>query len=142
MEGGTLTTIEKVIFLKSIDIFKHAAIEELGRVAALTEEVYFAAGETIIREAEPADAIYLILDGRAGVERNGQIMRELGKKQELGTVAAIDLCPALHNVKAIEPLHALKLNTQDFHDILSQDYELVQAVFHALCRLIRERERT
>ena len=34
-----LTTIEKVIFLKSVDIFEHATIEHLGRIAGLTEEV-------------------------------------------------------------------------------------------------------
>ena len=46
MEQGTLTAIEKVIFLKSVDIFKHATVEELGGVAALTEEVHFQPGET------------------------------------------------------------------------------------------------
>jgi hypothetical protein len=40
----------------------------------------------------------------------------------------------------MDPVDALKLNAQDFHDILSLDFELVQAVFRALCRLIRERE--
>jgi hypothetical protein len=34
-----LSTIEKVLFLKSIDLFAQAAIEELGRVAALTVDV-------------------------------------------------------------------------------------------------------
>lgn len=141
MERGKLSAIEKVIFLKSVDIFKHAAIEELGRVAALTEEVHFKTGEPILREGDPAEALYFILKGRAGVEKNGRLMREVGEKQELGTVAALDLCPALHTVKAIEPVHALRLNTQDFHDILSVDFELVKAVFRALCRLVRDRER-
>lgn len=139
MEQTKLTAIEKVIFLKSVDIFNHAAIEELGSVAALTEEIHFGAGETIIREGEPTDAIYLILKGRVAVESNGQMLREVGEKQALGTVAALDLNPALHTVKAIAPVHALKLNAQDFHDILSLDFDLVRAVFRALCRLIRER---
>jgi CRP-like cAMP-binding protein len=65
-------------------------------------------------------------------------MREVGEKQALGTVAALDRNPAVHTVKAIDPVHALKLNAQDFDDILSLDFELVQAVFRALCRLIRE----
>lgn len=140
MDQAKLTTIEKVIFLKSVDIFKHAAIEELGGVAALTAEVHLEPGETVFREGEAIDAIYLILKGRAGVERNGQILREVGEKQELGTVAALDLCPAIHTVRAIDPVHALKLNAQDFYDLLSVDFELVQAVLRALCRLIRERE--
>ena len=137
MEQGTLTAIEKVIFLKSVDIFSRATIEELGRVAALTEEVHFEPGETIFREGEPVDAIYLILTGRVAVEGNGQVVREVGEKQALGTVAALDRNPAIHTVKAIDAVYALKLNAQDFDDILSLDFELVRAIFRALCRMIR-----
>ena len=137
MEQGTLTAIEKVIFLKSVDIFSRATIEELGRVAALTEEVHFEPGETIFREGEPVDAIYLILTGRVAVEGNGQVVREVGEKQAFGTVAALDGNPAIHTVKAIDAVYALKLNAQDFDDILSLDFELVRAIFRALCRMIR-----
>jgi CRP/FNR family cyclic AMP-dependent transcriptional regulator len=137
MEQGTLTAIEKVIFLKSVDIFKHATIEELGGVAALTEEVHFKPGETIYREGEPVDAIYLVLKGRVAVEGNGQVVREVGEKQAFGTVAALDRNPAIHTVKAIDAVYALKLNAQDFDDILSLDFELVRAIFRALCRMIR-----
>ena len=141
MDQGKLTTIEKIIFLKSVDIFRHAAIEELGGLAAMIEEVHFQPAEAIIREGEPVDSIYFILKGRVSIERNRRIVRELGEKQEFGTVAALDLGPAIHTVKAIESVHALKLNAQDFYDILSVDFELVRAVFRALFRLIRERER-
>ena len=137
MEQGTLTAIEKVIFLKSVDIFSRATIEELGRVAALTEEVHFEPGETIFREGEPVDAIYLILTGRVAVEGNGQVVREVGEKRAFGTVAALDRNPAIHTVKAIDAVYALKLNAQDFDDILSLDFELVRAIFRALCRMIR-----
>ena len=138
MDPTRLTTIEKVIFLKSVDIFSHATIEELGRVAVLTEEIHFQPGDAIFREGEPVDAIYLILKGRVAVEGNGQVVREVGEKQAFGTVAALDRNPAIHTVKAIDPVHALKLNAQDFDDILSLDFELVRAVFHALCGLVRE----
>jgi CRP-like cAMP-binding protein len=138
VEQGTLTAIEKVIFLKSVDIFKHATIEELGGVAALTDEIHFKPGETIYREGEPVDAIYFVLKGRVAVEGNGKAIRELGEKQAFGTVAALDLEPAVHTVKAIDPVYALKLNAQDLQDILSLDFELVRAVIRALCRLIRD----
>ena len=138
MEQGTLTAIEKVIFLKSVDILEHATVEELGGVAAVTKEVHFQPGETIYRAGEPVDAIYFLLRGRVAIERDGQKMREVGEKQALGTVAALDRNPAIHTVKAVDPVHALKLNAQDFDDILSVDFELVRAVFRTLCRLIRE----
>jgi CRP-like cAMP-binding protein len=138
MEQRSLATIEKVVFLKSVDIFSHATIEELGRVAALTEEVHFEPGETLFRKGEPTDAIYLILSGRVAIEGNGQVVREAREKQALGTVAALDRNPAVHTVKAIDAVYALKLNAQDFDDILSVDFECVRAVLHALCQIIRE----
>jgi CRP/FNR family transcriptional regulator, cyclic AMP receptor protein len=138
MELPRLSTLEKVIFLKSVDIFSHATIEELGRVAALTEDVHFQPGDIIYREGEPVDAIYLILKGRVAVEGNGQVVREVDEKQAFGTVGALDLKPAMHTIKAIDSVNALKLNAQDLQDILSQDFELVQAVFRALCGLVRE----
>jgi len=138
MEQKRLATIEKVVFLKSADIFSHATIEELGRVAALTEEVHFEAGETIYREGDPIAAIYLILKGRVVVEGNGKVVRDVGERQVFGTVAALDLKPAIHTVRAVDPVSALKLNTQDLQDLLSLDFELVQSVIRALCGLVRE----
>jgi len=137
MEQTSLITVEKIIFLRSVDIFSHATVEQLGRVAALTEEVRFHPGDTIYRKGEPVDAIYLILEGRAAIEANGRVLREIGERQALGTVAALDRNPAVHTVRAIDAVHGLKLDAQDFDDILSVDFELVRAVLHALCKVIR-----
>jgi CRP-like cAMP-binding protein len=134
----SLTTIEKVIFLKSMDIFAHATVEQLGAIAALTGEVDFEADQLIYREGEPADAIYLILKGSVAIKRDGRTLREVGERQAIGTVAALDLCPALHDVTAVGPVHALELKCGDFHDLLALDYELVKAVLRSLCRMIRE----
>jgi CRP-like cAMP-binding protein len=76
--------------------------------------------------------------GHVAVERNGKRIREVGQTETFAIVAALDQNPAVHTVTALEPVHALKLNAQDFHDILSVDYELVRAVFRALCGMIRE----
>jgi len=133
-----LTTVEKVLFLKTVDIFAHADIEELGRIAGLMEEVRFASGETIYHEGETVEAIYVILEGRAAVERNGKIMREAAQKEVLGILAALDLYSALYTVAAREPIDALKLNVQDFQDVLSSDFQLVKAVFRVLAQRLRE----
>jgi CRP-like cAMP-binding protein len=135
-----LTTIEKVIFLKSMDIFAHATVEQLGAIAALTGEVDFVAGQSIYRQDEPTDAVYLILKGSVMIKREGRILREMGEREAIGTVAALDLCPAPHDVTAIEPVHALQLTCSDFHDLLALDYELVKAVLRSLCRMIRENQ--
>jgi len=133
----TLTTIEKVIFLKSVDIFEHATVEQLGRIAGLTEEVHFEAGETIFKEGDPGDALYLLLNGPVLLEKNGNTIRELKEKETFGTLEVLDFHPRAATAKAVDHVRALKLNGQEFYDLLSLDIEMVQAVFRMLCGLVR-----
>lgn len=133
-----LSTIEKVMFLKSVDLFAGAAIEDLGRLAALMDEVRFEAGETILRAGELVEAIYFLVHGRVAIEKDTLLIRELGEKQAFAIVAALDQEPALHTVVARDSVRVLRLNAQDFHDMLSVDYELVRTVFRALCAMIRK----
>jgi len=134
---NNLTTIEKVIFLKSVDIFEHATIEQLGRIAGLTEEVHFEPGEIIFNEGEPGDAFYLLLSGRVFLERSGNILREMKEKEAFGTLEVLDFHPRATSAKAADQVRALKLNGQEFHDLLSLDIEMVEAVFRMLCGLVR-----
>ena len=85
-----LTIIEKVIFLKSVDIFEHATVEQLGRIAELTEEVHFEPGKTIFQEGELGDAFYLLLSGRVFIEKNGNTLREIMEKEAFGTLEVLD----------------------------------------------------
>jgi len=112
-----LTIIEKVIFLKSVDIFEHATVEQLGRIAGLTEEVHFQPGETIFKEGDPGDAFYLLLSGRVLIERNGNKIREMQEKEAFGTLEVLDFHPRAITAKALDQVRALKLNGQEFHDV-------------------------
>jgi CRP/FNR family transcriptional regulator, cyclic AMP receptor protein len=132
-----LTTIEKIFFLKSVDIFEHATVEQLGRIAGLTEEVHFEPGETIFKEGEPGEAFYLLLSGRVSIQRNGNAFLELKEKEAFGTLDVLDFHPRSVTARAVEQVRALKLNGREFHDLLSLDIEMVEAVFRMLCGLVR-----
>lgn len=138
MEPRSLSTVEKVLFLKSVDIFEHAPIEELGRIASLAEEAHFSAGETIYREGDPVDAIYIILAGRALVQSKGKLPREVARKYAVGVLAALDLNTALRTVTAQDSVDVLKINVQDFQEVLASDFELVKAVFRVVAEQIRQ----
>ncbi|HEY7559184.1 MAG TPA: cyclic nucleotide-binding domain-containing protein, partial [Candidatus Binatia bacterium] len=125
------------LFLKSVEIFAHAAIEELGRIATLMQEVRFESGETIYREGNPIDAVYVILRGRVAVQNGGRVVREAGEHHVIGALAALDLGVALRTVTALEPVQVLKLSVQDFQDLLASDFELVKAVFRVIAQQIR-----
>ena len=101
-----LTTIEKVIFLKSVDIFEHATVEQLGRIAGLVEEVHFEAGQIIYKEGDPGDALYVVLSGQVVLEKNGSTLRELKEKEAFGTLEVLDFHPRAATAKAIDQVRA------------------------------------
>jgi CRP-like cAMP-binding protein len=136
-EEQRLSTVEKVLFLKSVGIFAHAAIEELGRIAMLMQEVRFETGEAIYREGTLIDAIYVILKGRVAVQSGGRVVREVSEHYVVGALAALDQGMALRTVTALEPVYALKLSVQDFQDLLAADFDLVRAVFRLVAEQIR-----
>jgi CRP-like cAMP-binding protein len=135
---NNLTTIEKVIFLKSVDIFEHATIEQLGRIAGLTEEALFEAGQIIFKEGDPGDALYLVLSGRVLIERNGVTIREIEERDAFGTLEVLDFHPRAATAKAAGQVRALKLDGRQFHDLLALDIEMVESVFRMLCGHIRK----
>ena len=49
----------------------------------------------------------------------------------------LDFHPRAVTTKAVDQVRALKVNGQEFHDLLSLDMEMVEAVFRMLCGLIR-----
>jgi CRP-like cAMP-binding protein len=132
-----LTIIEKVLFLKSVDIFEHATVEQLGRIAGLTEEVHFEPRETIFNEGDLGDAFYVLLSGRVSIEKNGNTLREIEEKEAFGALEMLDFHPRAVTAKAVDQVRALKVNGREFHDLLSVDMEMVEAVFRMLCGLIR-----
>jgi CRP-like cAMP-binding protein len=79
-----LTTIEKVILLKSVDILDQATVEQLGRIAGLTEEVYYQPGQTIFEEGQPGDALYFLLSGNVVLENNGSPAGEIQANEPFG----------------------------------------------------------
>lgn len=73
----------------------------------------FAAGETVLRQGEPADRLYLILGGRAQAQQvvNGQerILSEMRPGQFFGEIALINDEPRTATVVALEPLQTVSL---------------------------------
>ena len=67
-----LSTVEKVLILKTVPMFSQTPDNVLADVAGLLEEVDISEDETIIEQGDLGDSLYLILDGRVCVH-DGEI---------------------------------------------------------------------
>ena len=58
-----ISTVEKVLFLKSIDLFSQIPGEDLAQVALISQEENREQGDEIFAEGEAGDALYLVVSG-------------------------------------------------------------------------------
>lgn len=137
-----LSIVEKVLFLKQMELFRQIPGDELARIARITREVAFAAGEALIYEGDIGDAAYLIIEGEVRVTVGGKEVASLERGQCVGEMAILDSEPRSATVTSLAPVRALKIEREDFHDILNERNEIAKGVIKVLTwRLRKELQR-
>ena len=136
-----ITTVEKVLFLKSIDLFRALPGEELAQIAEIAEEQPFAAGEQVFAEGEPGDALYLVVEGAVKVHRGQRQLAHLGVRDVFGEMAVLDSEPRSASVTAVSDAVLLKIARDDFRDILQERPEIGMGIVKVLSRRLRDASR-
>jgi CRP-like cAMP-binding protein len=132
-----LTTVEKVIFLQDIDIFESTTTENLAHIAAITEEVEFKKDQVIFKEGEFSDALYLVIDGQVRLEREKKLVMIAKGKDVFGTWALFDDEPRVVTANTIEDCHLLKIDKEDFYDLLADHVQITQGILKTMAKRLR-----
>jgi CRP/FNR family cyclic AMP-dependent transcriptional regulator len=136
-----LSTVEKVLFLKSVDLFSQIPGEDLAQVALISTEETRDAGDEIFAEGEAGDALYLVLDGKVRVHRQERVLAELGERECFGEMAILDAAPRSASVTALEDCVLLKISREDFQEIMSEKPEIALGIIQVLSRRLRNAAR-
>ncbi len=132
-----LTTVEKVIFLQDIDIFEFSSTEDLSHIAAITDEIEFKAGEQICTEQSIPDAMYMVFEGKVRLSRGGQELMIAGHKDTFSTWALFDDEPLVATATAVEDTRLLRINKEDFIDLLADHVKITQSILKTLVKRLR-----
>ena len=133
-----ISTVEKVLFLKSIDLFREIPGEDLARVAQIAEEIEFEPKEIIMTEGEIGDSMYLIVDGRVAIIHNNAVKTELGERECVGEMAILDSEPRSATVRAMGPVRALKVEREDLYELMSEKMHITHGIIKVLTRRLRQ----
>jgi hypothetical protein len=132
-----LTTVERVLILKGADLLKDVGPRHLLRLAEVAREVELWKGDTIYKEEDPADALYMMVEGRVRLSTGERVTSEVGPGEAFGTWALVDDSERGHRVECIEDGLALALHRDEFYDVAAGNLELLQEVVRALARRLR-----
>ena len=134
-----LTIIEKVIFLQDVDVFAEITTEQLSHIAAITEEIEFEPDTTILERDEPGEALYLIVEGKVRLHRDGLEIMVAEEKGVFGSWALFDNeQPNIATATALEPTRVLKIDREEFYEVVADYVEITQGIFKWLARRVRQ----
>ena len=136
-----ISTVEKVLFLKGVDLFSTIPGEDLSHIAQITDEVEFAKAQHVFSEGEQGDAMYLIVEGEVKIHSNLQTLAELSSSQCFGEMAILDAEPRSATVTALSELTLLRIQRDDFHEILAEKPEISLGIIQVLTNRLREANR-
>lgn len=128
-----LTTLQKAEFIRGLELFSRATVEELFSLASITRELDFAAGETIFREHDIGDTLYLVVQGKVELTSQRESFREVvGPRQSFGLYSVLTREPRSATANALEDTFALCIESEDFYNLLSNNMEIVVSIFKHL----------
>ena len=133
-----LTTVEKVLFLQEIDIFEYTSTEDLSHIAAITEESELQKDEIIFQEGDLPDAMYMVINGQVRMTRAGEEVMVAGAKDVFGTWALFDDDPRVLTATATEDTKLLRIDRNEFNDLLSDDVRIAKGIIRTVTRKLRE----
>jgi CRP/FNR family transcriptional regulator, cyclic AMP receptor protein len=128
----------KVDLLRRVPLFAGLGDGDLREVARLADEVDVPAGTALTREGQLGHEFFVIVEGRARVNRNGRKVNELGPGDFLGEIALIDGRPRSATVTTEEPTRLLVLAHREFRSLLDNFPKIERQVLQALADRVRQ----
>jgi CRP-like cAMP-binding protein len=134
-----LSTIEKVLFLRSVKLFDRISDDGLTWIADKAKEMMFSVGEQFITQGDPGECLYIAIHGQVDIVINdlGKIAT-LGERDVIGDMAILCTCPRMANCIAATDVAALKIDREQFLELLHVKPELALGIIQVLVSRLEE----
>ncbi len=133
-----MQTQEVASALARVPLFQGISDESMARLAAVTGELDFEAGQFIVLQGQVGTGLYVIVEGEAKVVRGSDELARLGPNDFFGELSVIDQMPRNASVQATMPMRTLALASWDLLDLLETDPKLSLNLIKGLAARVRE----
>ena len=123
--------------LATVPLFSACSKKELQLVAKSAEHVTVAPGSVVVTEGAAGAEFFVIIDGRARVERHGREVATLGPGSFFGDLALLDRAPRNASIIADSELDLAKLGQRAF-DVLLEQPGFSKKLLAGLARRLRQ----
>lgn len=137
---------ENKAFLRRVPLFSSLNEMQLDQLAAGSVRKNYPRGRTIVAEGEPSQSLYILLSGRAKVQRSDSegkevILAVIGPREFFGEMSLIDDAPRSASVITIESSDFMAINKDSFKAVLVQSPDISMQIMRGLVRRLREADK-
>ena len=132
-----LTPTERVMILKGADLLNEAGSRHLLGLAEVAREIEILKGDCLYREEDPADVLYMVVEGRVRLSTGGRTTSEVGPGEAFGTWSLVDDSERGHRADCVEDGLTLALHRDEFYDMAAGDLTLLRGIVRLLAKRLR-----
>jgi len=140
MEPGNinrLLLIEKVLVLKSLNLFKETPENILADLAPLMKEMQYEQGTEIFKEGETGDCMYIIQQGNIKIHKGNTTLAILKEKEVFGELSLLDADTRSASATADTECILYKIDQEPFYELMDERPEVAKGFIKILCQRLR-----
>ena len=140
MEPGSinrLLLIEKVLVLKSLNLFKDTPENVLADLAPLMKEIQYEQGTEIFKEGDIGDSMYIIQQGNIKIHKGNTTLAILKEKEVFGELSLLDADTRSATATADTDCTLYKIDQEPFYELMDERPEVAKGFIKILCQRLR-----
>lgn len=122
--------------IEHVPLFADLTLRERYAILDLFRPVTVGPGHPIVRQGDPGDSLYVVLDGLVDVRRGSKRVASLGAGAHFGEMALLSKRPRSATVTSRAPTHLLEMSRRDFLDLVARDATLGAKVLWRLAQML------
>jgi CRP-like cAMP-binding protein len=133
---------QKMDLLKKVPMFGNLSQRHLREIGKHADQVRVEAGRVLAQQEKKGWEFIFIVDGKARVEKNGKVIRQLSGGDFFGEISLIDGEPRTATVIAETDMTLLVVNKTSFDHLLDTIPGLQRKILISLCQYLRRAEKS
>jgi CRP/FNR family transcriptional regulator, cyclic AMP receptor protein len=132
-----LTSIDRLLLVRGVPIFKELRDDFLVRLASIMNEVSYPSGKMIFAKGQEGRSLYIVVVGQVRVHLGEQELATLDKGSCFGEMSLFDAEPRSASVTAISGCDCLVLTQQQLYEAIDETPDIAVNIIRLLSRRIR-----
>lgn len=131
---------EKVDLLKKVPLFSNLSKRQLNEIAKVADQAKIKAGDFLAQRGKLGSDFVFIAEGKAQVQKDDKVIRELSQGDFFGEISLIDGEPRTATVIAQTDMTILSVHRSFFRPLLDTVPGLQGKIMVSLCNYVRRAE--